>query len=328
MDWQIFGQLSGLIQSPLIAATQNVVGTMISAVTGILQSVLAVYIAFTGYQMFAGHMAEPVRDVWLRIVKGAFVVFLLTTGNYTAYVTNLVLTGIPHDISTALGGDGVSAAIFDHLWNVAFKGGLSVLNHVNWYDFGIEGLVLAYWFAAVIACVLCFAIWQSAQILLALFVAIGPLVCPMLLFSATRSIFERWIGALLGMLFLQVMVIVLLTVLLQAENSLLLGAVANTNVIAQMQGLFAPIIMFGIAALLVWQLPGAATALAGGMHFHAYALHQATFGKAAAGAAAGAATGAAVVGALAKRGAKAGASGIARAYGAAVGRPLSLDGPP
>jgi len=323
MNWQIFAQLSGLIQPPMVAAAQNVVGSMISAVAGILQSVLAVYIAFAGYQMFTGHMAEPARDVWLRIVKGAFVVFLLTAGNYTTYVTNLVLTGIPQDISTALGGNGVSAAIFDHIWNVAFKGGLLVSKQANWYDFGIEGLVLAYWFAAVIACVLCFAIWQSAQILLALIVAIGPLVCPMLLFNATRSVFERWIGALLGMLFLQIMVIVLLTVLVQAENSLLQGAFASTNVIAQMQGLFAPIIMFGIAALLVWQLPGAATALAGGMHFHAYALHQATFGKAAAGAS----VGATALGSLAKRGAKAGASGVARAYGRAVGRPLSLNGP-
>jgi type IV secretion system protein VirB6 len=320
MNWQIFGQLSGLIQPPVVAAAQNVVGTMISAVAGILQSVLAVYIAFTGYQMFTGHMAEPVRDVWLRIVKGAFVVFLLTAGNYTTYVTNLVLTGIPQDISTALGGNGVSATIFDHIWNIAFKGGLSVWSHANWYDFGIELLVVAYWFAAVIACVLCFAIWQSAQILLALFVAIGPLVCAMLLFNATRSVFERWIGALLGMLFLQVMVIVLLTVLVQAENSLLQGALTSTNVIAQMQGLFAPIIMFGIAALLVWQLPSAATALAGGMHFHAYALHQATFGKAAAGASA--------LGSLGLHGAKAGAAGVARAYNSAVGRPLSLYGPP
>ena len=324
MNWQIFGQLSGLIQPPVVAAAQNVVGTVISAVAGMLQSVLAVYIAFTGYQMFTGHMAEPVRDVWLRIVKGAFVVLLLTAGNYTTYVTNLVLTGIPQDISTALGGNGVSAAIFDHIWNVAFKGGLLVLKHANWYDFGIEALVLAYWFSAVIACALCFAIWQGAQILLALFVAIGPLVCPMLLFNATRSVFERWVGALLGMLFLQAMVIVLLTVLVQAENSLLQGALASTNVIAQMQGLFAPIITFGIAALLVWQLPSAATALAGGMHFHAYALHQATFGKAAAGASAGGA----ILGSLAKRGASAGASGVARAYSSAVGRPLSLYGPP
>jgi hypothetical protein len=84
MNWQIFGQLSGLIQPPVVAAAQNVAGTMISAVAGVLQSVLAVYIAFTGYQMFTGHMAEPVRDVWLRIVKGAFVVFLLSAGNYTA----------------------------------------------------------------------------------------------------------------------------------------------------------------------------------------------------------------------------------------------------
>ena len=48
---------------------------------------------------------------------------------------------------------------------------------------------------------------------------------------------------------------------------------------AQIQVLFGAIILFIIASVIVVQLPGAATALAGGMHFHANSLARATFGQ-------------------------------------------------
>jgi type IV secretion system protein VirB6 len=316
MNWAVFQQLSGLIEPPVISAAEGVMRTLISAVAGPLGAALAIYVALTGYQMFTGHMAEPLRDTWPRIAKGAFVVALLSAGNYNTYVSNLFLTGIPNDISNALGGGALNAGIFDHIWNIAFKGGLEVWKNTSFYDLGLEILIILYWAAAAIACVLGFLVWQSAQILLALFVAVGPLIVGMFLFNATRAVFERWIGALLSMIFLQVMVIILLVVLTRAENAVLGGLTgAGGNVIAQIQGIFAPIILFVLAALLIWQMPSAATALAAGMHFHAYALHRATLGKAAD-----------AVSAVASRGSQTIGQGARSGVNALTGRSLSVSG--
>jgi hypothetical protein len=87
---------------------------------------------------------------------------------------------------------------------------------------------------------------------------------------------------MISMILLQVFVVTLLVVLTGAENALLanIATAGGGNPIAQIQVLFGAIILFIIAAVIVVQLPGAATALAGGMHFHANSLARATFGKA------------------------------------------------
>lgn len=318
MNWTIFASLSGIITPPLITTAGSVAGQFLSAVGQLLSYALTIYVAVAFYSMFTGHMAEPVRDVIVRIAKGAIIVGFLQSATYSQYVTNLFLNGLPNDISNALGGGQVSAGAFDHVWNMAFKGGLLTWKDTSMWDFGLQVLILLYWAAAAVAVGLGWAIWQSAQILLALAVAVGPVFIAMMLFSATRAAFERWIGFLLSMLVLQAMVIILLIVIVKAENQIIAGVQASGgNVIAEAEGLFAPIILFLIAALLLWQMPSAATALAGGMHFHAYALHAATLGRAYNTASRGARAGVAAT-----------ASGAARAYNAAVGRPISVYGPP
>jgi len=322
MDWAIFRELSDLIAPPVLTAAQSVADTLISAVSGPLKAALTVYVAVSGYGMLTGRMAEPVRDVWVRVAQGAFVVFLLTAAHYDTYVANLFMRGIPDDIAGAISGSAgtINAGIFDHIWNTAFKGGLEVWKNTSMWDVALELLIIAYWITAALACVLGFAIWQCAQILLGLFVAVGPLIGSMFLFSATRPVFERWIGALLSCLFLEILVVVLLVVLMTAENKLLAGLpLRGSNVIAQIQTLFAPVILFLLASFLIWQLPGAATALAGGMHLHAYGLHRAVFGRSmeAARAIGGRARATAAVGTDTPTG---------RAISSVVGRPLSVSG--
>ena len=83
------------------------------------------------------------------------------------------------------------------------------------------------------------------------------------------------------MIFLQVFIVTLLVVLIGAESTLLanITTAGGGNPMAQIQVLFGAIILFIIASVIVVQLPGAATALAGGMHFHANSLARATFGQ-------------------------------------------------
>ena len=44
--------------------------------------------------------------------------------------------------------------------------------------------------------IVAFAIWLISRVILALYIAIGPLLIGLALFPATRSIFEHWITAL------------------------------------------------------------------------------------------------------------------------------------
>ncbi|HUB49099.1 MAG TPA: type IV secretion system protein [Acetobacteraceae bacterium] len=295
----------------------NVSDSLIAAVAAPFQAALILYIAILGFMIISGRLSEPIRDTWGRIGKGAAVAFFLTAGSYDQYVRDLFLNGIPNDIlDTITGATGghIGADSFDHIWNKAFAGGLTVWKNIGTFDFGLVIVICLYWFAAAVATAFGFLVWLVSHILLGLFVAVGPLIIGMFLFPATRSIFERWVGLLLSMIFLQVFVASMLTVLIAAENWLLanVDSVGNGNPFAQVQVLFGAIILFIIACVAVVQLPGAATGLAGGMQFHANALARATFGRSLA---------------LASRTA-AGAGRLAAAQGRAVQQHLTSRPPP
>ncbi len=115
-----------------------------------------------------------------------------------------------------------------------------------------------------------------------MFVALAPLLLPLVLFRATAPVFERWIGAMVSAVIVQVVTVILLTLTLQVEAMLVaqLAGYAGTNPFEQMRILIAACAFFGFATLLAFQIPGFGTALAGGLHFHTGAIARAALGGA------------------------------------------------
>jgi type IV secretion system protein VirB6 len=144
--------------------------------------------------------------------------------------------------------------------------------------------VILFWLAAIISNVFCFAIWLISRVTLAIYIALGPLLIPLVLFPATRGIFERWIGALISCVILQITTIVLLYIILLTEQ-IVVGTVATkaaTSDIEGIQVLLSGIIFFAVAAFVALQLPGLASSLSGGLTFHTGAIArgmQATVGS-------------------------------------------------
>lgn len=290
MNFAVFQSLYDSIDQPLMTAINGVTGNMVGAVAGPLQTALVIYVALIGVSIFTGSVVEPLRDTWMRLGKAAAIVFFLSAGAYSTYVQNFVLNGIPADITGAITGTAgtVNANAFDVLWNKAFAAGLDVWKGLSWQDIGLEILVLVYWSAAAVAAAAGFLLWVISHIILGLFIAAGPICLPMLLFPATRSLFERWIGAVMSMLFLQFFAVMLVTVLTTAEGSVLHQIAGASDSYQGIQMLFGAIIGFVLATAILFQLPGASTALAGGMHFHAQGLARSMMRGAVTGATVGA----------------------------------------
>jgi type IV secretion system protein VirB6 len=284
VNWTLFADIAGRVEDPLLTAINGVTDSLLVAVAGPFRAALVIYVALVGFMITAGKMTEPLRDTWGRLGKGTAVALFLTAATYNQYVRDFFLHGIPNDLTAAITGAAgtIGADSFDHVWNKAFAGGLAVWKNLSWTDFGLQSLIVVYWMSGAVATAFGFLVWLVSHIMLGLFVAIGPLIVGMFLFPATRSIFERWIGAMLSMIFLQVFVVTMLVVLTGAENALLanITTAGGGNPVAQIQVLLGAIILFIVAGVIIVQLPGAAAALAGGMHFHANVLARATFGSA------------------------------------------------
>ncbi len=318
MNWNVFQTLFDTIDAPLIDAIKTLVSNMESAVASILLACMTIYVALTGIMILLGRGDNPLMLIVERVIKGATVASFLQAASFNQYVTDFVLTTLPVAITSAVSGSTtVGASAFDKIWNAAFAGGLMVAENLGITDFGMWIVVVVYWAAAVVSIAYCFLVWIASHVFLGLFVIVGPLAILAYLFGPTRALFERWIGAVLSMLFLQLFVVALLSVILKAESAMLLKILkADANPFAQIKILFAAMILFLVAYDIVKQLPSASTSLVGGIYFHANTVGRATFGAAAAYVAA------AVSGARSAA-AGAGAAAQTRLTSRPAGRPLS-----
>lgn len=287
----VFDYIFTEIEGPLLDALGNLLAALVAYAAAPVQTALVIYIALTGILMLRGHASEAIGSLVGRFIKMGVVVWFATNGAlYTTWISAFFLKTLPTEISHAVsssmgGGTAIAANSFDTVLLKAFDAGLQVWKLLKWYNIGEKTFVIVFWAVAILACLLMFAIWFLSHVSLAVFVALGPLMLPLVLFPVTKPIFERWIGAMISAVIVQVVAVILLTLTLQVEGELVaqLAGYAGTNPIEQMRTLIAAIAFFGFATLLAQQVPGFGTALAGGLHFHTGALARATLGVASGG---------------------------------------------
>ena len=274
VQWQMFAYIVSQVETPLVTAVTDVSNSFLAYVAAPLKIALVLYVALTGFLIARGEAPAPMSVLLPRMLKMAIIVWLLTgSGIYQQWVYNFFFITLPTSLTEALttGGAGtVSANSFDQGWIKAWRAGLEVWKKLSWHDFGPQIAVLAFWFAAIVSNVFCFAIWLISRVILALYIALGPLIIPLVLFPATRGVFERWIGSLISCVILQITTIVLLYIILLTEQ-IVVGTVATkaaTSDIEGIQVLLSGVIFFGVAAFVACQLPGLASSLSGGLTFH------------------------------------------------------------
>jgi type IV secretion system protein VirB6 len=280
-DTHVFQTIFDQMETPLLQSVSGLVQGVSSYAQTALPAALVLYIALTGMLIVRGMGVFPASEFIVRAVKLAVVVWFITDATaYSQYVTNFALTQLPSElanaVSTAGNGLSVGAGTFDSVWEPARDAGWRVWEKLSFLngDFGEMLVIVLYWACALASCVIGFTIWMLSHLILALFIIVGPLVIGLALFSATASMFERWIGALIACVLVQFGIVVLLTLTLQTEAVLVarVTAYSGPNVYAQIQLFFAIIGVFGFSAILAWQMPAWANTLAGGLHFHGAAL--------------------------------------------------------
>lgn len=292
IQWQVFTFLVEQFETPLLASVDDVTVAFADYVRVPLQLALVLHIAFTGVLLLQEQHEEAPGIVVRRLAAMVVVVWLVTEpGTYQYYVQGLFFDILPRELAGALTNGGVvspvTASSFDQVWLKAWRGGLEVWRALGTLDLGEKLLVAVYWVIALGASAIFFAIWLISRLLLALSIAFGPLLIGLALFKPTRAVFERWIGAMLTSVLLQVATVVLLYITLQVGNEIVgqVAAMANTDPMNMLQVLLAGALFFFVAGFVALHLPAYASSLAGGLHFHTNAIARALSGAASAAAA-------------------------------------------
>lgn len=277
---QIFKFIFDSVETPFLDNVTQMVAALIAYAAAPLQTALVLYVALTGILILRGQGGTSIGDLTGRIIKLSLVAWFATNGVlYTIWVQNFFMTVLPNDITAAIssagtGNPNVNANSFDLVWGQAYESGLRVWRLLDYWDVGEEITIFAYWVVAIIACVIAFTIWFLSHVVLGLFIIIGPLMIGLVLFPATSTIFERWIGAMISCVVLQVLTVILLSLTLRVEGQIvqLILVYKGPNVFEQIRTLMSGMIFFVFSGIIAFQLPGVANALAGGVHFHTAAL--------------------------------------------------------
>lgn len=277
VQWEVFTYIVDQVETPLVTAVSDVTSALLSFASAPLQVALVLYVALTGVLILRGYHQELASTLISRMIAMGLVVFVLTgAGIYQQFVYDFFFTTLPTDLTQAVSGVGapVTANSFDQVWLKAWRAGLEVWRTLAWDDLAEKFVIILFWGAGILSTVLTFAIWLISRVLLALYIAVGPLLVALVLFPATRSIFERWIGSMISCVILQVVTVVLLAIILTVEGEVVstVATMGSVDPIAMLQVLLAGMIFFGVAAYVALQLPSVASSLAGGLHFHVGAL--------------------------------------------------------
>lgn len=276
MNWSIFATILAQIEPPLMGAVDGMAGSLTGGVAQVLRWGVTLWVAGHMLAQVLSPAGNPLSEMERKLIRGA-VGFAVATNlaAYNTYIKDVALSlpdGIGALVTGAVGGTALSGQAFDAVWNKAWAGGLTVYKTLGWSEVGLQILVVAYWFVALIAIGMGFIVWVTSKLVLYMLVGLGPLFAGMLVFPATRGWFQGWLNGVVTCVICQVLVVVLLVILTDTENKLIAQIVAagagGDQGMTSLQLLLGGVLLFFICGFIVSQLPGIASSIGHGASFH------------------------------------------------------------
>ncbi len=258
---------------------------------GVLTVLLTLYVALIGYQLLLGRSQLNITDYALTAVKlGAVVALATQWGTYQTVVYQALFFG-PQQVANVVlhafraNGNGFSGDVFDGLQRAftdltafspatppgvpatpvtggpvaAGAGQLSTLLTKGGFD---SLLLLA---SAVILLLSSLGVLLAAKIVLGILLALGPIFIAMLLFDATRGLFEGWLRTSVAFALAPIIVTLMLGVALTLLEPWLEQVETMRDSNTYIPGVaFGVLILVMVFAAVALGLVGAAAAIAGG----------------------------------------------------------------
>jgi type IV secretion system protein VirB6 len=253
----------------LTTSVGHVVSNGLSAVSGLVTTVLTLFVIILGVLMLMHelHWKVAVNRGLRAVAVGA----LLTAAYYNQFVQQPFLTDLPNWIAQAVSNGPTITSVagqFDLLLDAVTHEGAAVKQQAT----GIVGAIKSFevdLIVGVIGAILdvIFAVYEFTRFVVGLAVCIGPFVIMGLLFDYTRSFADRWVSKLVGALILQLMFVVLVQIMITADTQfMILMENANTSGLdEQIANLVNIIVFFFMGAGVAVLIPGAAAYIGGGV---------------------------------------------------------------
>lgn len=228
------------------------------------KTLVTVYILLWGLAMWRGLIDEPLSDAMGRLFRIVLVgAMALSIGYYGPYVATLLYNTPAQLAGVVLGAAATPETVMDTALSQgndiasAFwaLGGLTDIGPL------IEALIV--WVFTAIVVLYGTALILLSKVALGIVIGLGPLFIAMLLFDSTKAFFQSWMGQALNYLFIYALVAAVVMIMFTLWSTQLAG-VPLTGAI-KFPDLLAAIIVGGASLVVLMQVTGIASGLAGGV---------------------------------------------------------------
>ena len=266
-----FNTFDQTIQTPFTNGMSATVSQAMSAIQSPLTALFVLWLIVTGILVMRGDVT--VKTGMVRIVSASFIVGILMSSTlYNEYIVSFFTDGIPNWFSSSLTGTtglAPSAHQFDVIWDDADSLFGTAMNNLNFYNvlYSVELAILQD--LVVFPIGLTFLIYELARIMMDVVVSIGPFLLAGYLFSATRSVADRWVGKLISLTILTLLVDIVLSIIIAGDQSYYAISVGQmgggATVIESVTIAIQFLVFITLGALITCFLPGIAAFLGGGI---------------------------------------------------------------
>lgn len=270
------------------------IGAVAAALQRVFALFLSIYLLLWGLAHWRGLITEPTGDFATRIIKLALIgAFSLNTAIYVPHFADrlyripnelvaIVQPALPAPDGIAMPASGAGALDTTlELVSRASNRFMIYANSLGWTSFApmLLGMMSAFLIELIglVLVGLGAALLLVSKIALAILLAVGPIFVLLLLFDATRALFQAWLGqvitAMLTYVLAGIVIYFALFVVIRYLNTALVQTPAGT---VPALGQFVPFLLLCVVAIvLLLQVPAMAAAIGGGVQVSTLGVAQA-----------------------------------------------------
>lgn len=242
---------------------------------------LAIYYIIQGVKIANGD-GGPVQHFVTQLVRNVTILWFCSQADvYNKWVRDFFFLGLPDALNHAImkqtvagaadvaNGVTGTAAVFDQVWDLMNVQVAHVYAHADFFDVASK---LGAQFCGVsggAALLIISMVYLLTRFILAIMIELGVLAVACLIFDATKSIFERWLGKVIALVFLQVAAIVVLQIVITIDQDFMKqiseAQSGTPGVPSEVQALISMVVLFFMGAFAIYSLPAIAYSIGTGV---------------------------------------------------------------
>lgn len=268
MDITAFNYIGTSIDNITNAFVIDGVSGLISGISPLIITAVTLYIMFKGYMMIFGKTDDLARDAIITGVQIITITLLtLNVGNYTHYIIggiNAFAGGLSNTIGGNESGGNIYQALDALLTQAVDEAAyclekIGMFNGWTWFFVAIVILIVV-----IILTVLSAIIIIGSKFLLSVLFVLGPLFITLAIFPITRKFFDSWVGKVVEHMLVQIFGVAIIVMALRTSSHFIGQNSITADNINPMAVLTQIVVVTGILAWVVKQVPNLSGSLSGG----------------------------------------------------------------